>query len=103
MAKKINLTTVPPDKQIQLTVGGLFYQRLNKLLIEYSNSLGKENVLLALSKIERGLTANDDAAFNLETLMILIRDIEKEFSKEGFMVTTEIDLDEIQATSKEKG
>lgn len=103
MGKKINLTTVPPDKQIRLMVGGLFYQRLNKLLIDYSTALGKEKLLMALAKVERGLTANDDTAFNLETLLILIRDVEKEFSNEGFMVTTEVDLDDIQGSSKEKG
>lgn len=101
MARKINLTTVPPDKQIQLTIGGLFYQRLNALLVNYSSNLGQDKLLLALAKVERGVTQNDPVAFDLETLLVLIRDIEKEFQNQGCMVVSEIDLDNLPVDSKE--
>ena len=101
MAKKINLTTVPPDKSIMLEVGGLFYQRLNSLLIHYSDSLGKDKLLASLEKVKRGITQNDPVAFNLETLLILIRDIEKEFQNKGCMVVSQIDLDDLPQMNKE--
>lgn len=100
--KTMNIISIAPDKQVSIVVGGAFYQRINKLLIEYSDMIGKERLLLALKKIEANVTDKDDIAFNLETLMILTRDIEKEFHNAGYTVDNEINIDDLPEDFKSK-
>lgn len=104
MAKKINIITIPPDKQVQVTIGGMFFQRLHKLLLDYSEAMGKEKLVVALKMIEEDKAGEDNMAYNLETLFILVRDTEKEFHQAGHAVEHEIDPDDyIDSTGKEKG
>ena len=91
--QKMNVISIPEDRVVTFKVGGLFYQRLNKLLINYGDSLGKDKLLLAMTKIQRDKAHTDDFSYNLETLMILIRDIEKAFKDEGHTVDNEIEVD----------
>lgn len=93
MENKVNIISIPHDKKINLVISGSFYQRINKLLIEFSESKGKEGLLQAMGKIKNNSTITDDFSYNLETLIILARDVEDEFKKANYTVTTEIDLD----------
>ena len=104
MAKKINIITIPPDKQVQVTIGGMFFQRLHKLLLDYSEAMGKEKLVATLKMIELDKAGEDSAVYNLETLFILVRDVEKEFHQAGHAVEREIDPDDyIDSNGKEKG
>ena len=47
------ITTIPTDKVITLEIGGAYYARINKLLIEYSSNVSNEKLLVALRKINR--------------------------------------------------
>lgn len=91
--QKMNVTSIPEDKVVELKIGGLFYQRLNKLLINFGDSLGKDKLLLAMAKIQRDKAHTDDFAYNLETLMVLIRDVEAAFKEAGATVENEVEIE----------
>ena len=91
--KQVNITSIPANAEITITVGGLFYQRLNKLLIDFGDSVDKKQLLNAMYKIKKGTADKDHYAFNLETLIILLRDIEQEFRKTGQAVEQDVDID----------
>jgi len=93
MKKTINIATIPPDKQVTMTIGGIFYQRLNKLLIEFGDSVSKEKLILASELIKRNKSEQDNFAYNFETIIILVRDIEQRFKEEGFVTEQEIEID----------
>ena len=88
---KINVISIAPDKKATITIGGAFYPRLNKLLMEYGEGMSKERMLIAVEKIKHDQIGKDNFAYNLETLIILIRDIEKAFQEQG--QTTNVDVD----------
>lgn len=89
--QKVKVTSIPTDVQITFTIGGGFYQRLNKLLINYSDSVDMKEYLAALYKIKKNIAHKDQYAFNLETLIILLRDIELSFKEAGLTEENEID------------
>jgi hypothetical protein len=92
--RKVNVQSIPPDKAVQVTIGGIFYQRLNKLLMEYCDSVDQKELLIALGKIKVDkYLKNDQYAFNLETLIILVKAIETEFEKAGYTTDNEVELD----------
>jgi hypothetical protein len=93
MKKTINIATIPPDKQVTMTIGGIFYQRLNKLLIEFGDSVSKEKLILASELIKINKSEQDNFAYNFETIIILVRDIEQRFKEEGFVTEQEIEID----------
>jgi len=90
----VNIITIPPDKSVEITIGGMFYQRLNKLLVETADQLGDKTLIKCMAKISRNYDlSNDHTAFNLETLMILIQAIEKEFQNKDYAVDNEIEFE----------
>tara|TARA_R110002020_G_scaffold29571_11_gene93238 strand:+ start:1060 stop:1389 length:330 start_codon:yes stop_codon:yes gene_type:complete len=91
---KINIQSIPEDKQITITIGGIYYQRLNKLLVDYCDSVDQKKLISSLAKIklDKYLT-NDDYAFNLETLIILLKAIELKFNEEGYSIDNEVEID----------
>lgn len=92
--QKINLKSIPEDQAVQITIGGIFYQRLNKLLIDYCDSVDQKELLIAMSKVKLNkYLTNDKFAFNLETLLILLRAIEERFHEEGYAVENEVEID----------
>lgn len=104
--EKINITSIPPDAEITITVGGLFYQRLNKLLIDFGDSVDKKVLLQAMYRIKQGTAEKDHYAFNLETLIILLRDIEAVFKETGQTIDQELEVelpDDLQNLKDELG
>lgn len=101
MNDKVNIISIPVDKQIELTIGGLFYQRLNKLFIEYADSQGKETLLSAIEKIKQQQSQTDDFTYNLETLIILIRDIEEKFKSSNQVNSIDVESEDIQKIIQE--
>lgn len=94
--KKVNVKTVPADTMINLPISGSYYHRLNRLLTEYGELLTLPVLVKSIHLIKKDAADKDPVAFNLETLMILLKSIEAEFEKEGLMVdeTLEVDLKE---------
>jgi hypothetical protein len=92
--EKINILTIPEDKSINITIGGLYYQRLNKLLIDFGDSVPKKRLLGAMYKIKRGSDlSNDHYAFNLETVMILLHNVETIYKEKGLAVDNEVEIE----------
>lgn len=91
--EKINITSIPPNAEINITIGGLYYQRLNKLLIEFADSVDKNTLLSAMYKIKTKISEKDNFAFNLETLIILLHDIEKAFKNGGLTIEQELEVE----------
>jgi len=85
-----NITSIPPNAQVTITVGGLFYQRLNKLLIDWGDSVDHKTLLAAMYRLKQGTAEKDPYAFNLETLIILLKDVEEEFRNTGQAIEQEV-------------
>jgi hypothetical protein len=99
--EKINVMSIPSTGQVTLTVGGLFYQRLNKLLIDFGDSTDKKTLLKAMYTIKQGRAETDSYAFNIETLIILLRDIEQKFKDTEQAVDQELEVDKLPAEMQE--
>lgn len=91
--EKVNVTTIPADQQIDLTIGGGFYVRLNKLLIDFGDSKGEQGLIEAIGKINDGESQTDDFAYNFETLIILLRDVEQAFLDAKKATVTEMEFE----------
>lgn len=92
--EKINVISIPEDKTATLVVGGLFYQRLNKLLMDHGDGVDKNKLIHSMSMIQhQRVKPTDSYTFNLETLIILLRDVEKAFQEAGHTVDNEIEVD----------
>lgn len=91
--ENVNVLSIPEDKVISIEIGGLFYQRLNKLLIEYGDGLGKEGLIQALLLIKHKKTTNNSEAYNLETLISLLKEIETKFEKEGHTISNNVEVE----------
>ncbi len=95
MGKKetMNIISIPEDAVAEVKIGGTFYQRLNKLLIDFGDSVNKKTLISAMAKIQRDRITKDDYAFNLETLIILLRDTEQAFKTAGFSEDNKIEVE----------
>jgi hypothetical protein len=91
--EKYKIITIPQDQSIQLTIGGAFYQRINKLIVDFADSVKKEHFIVATDLIKRNLAEKDPFAFNFETLIILVRDIEKAFQDANLAKEEEVELE----------
>jgi hypothetical protein len=92
--ENVKLISIPSDSEAAVIIGGAFYQRLNKLLIDFGDSNGKNQLIESMYRIQRQNIAYDDAyTFNLETLIILLRDVEKAFVDSGQSKENIIDLE----------
>lgn len=92
--EKINLTSIPTDAETTLVIGGAFYQRLNKLLIDYGDMLGKDKLLQSMYLIKNDrVPATDMFTFNLETIMILLKNLEQEFENSSATSSSEIEIE----------
>ena len=81
--QSVNLISIPEDATVSIEVSGYFYQRFNKLLIEYADMQGKDNLLKAMLLIKQQKSQEMTFAFNLETLMILGAAIETAYKEAG--------------------
>ena len=95
MGKKetMNIISIPEDAVTEVKIGGTFYQRLKKLLRDFGDRVDKKTLITAMAKIQRDRIMKDDYAFNLETLIILLRDIEQAFKTAGFSEDNKIEVE----------
>jgi len=91
--KKIDLKSIPYDKLTTITISGSFYQRLNKMFTDYSESQPKEKLLQALVAIKHDKAGNNDFSFNIETLLILMKTLDEAFESQGDIVVEEINVE----------
>jgi hypothetical protein len=92
--EKINLSSIPSDVETTITIGGAFYQRLNKFLIDYADSLGKDNLLKSMYLIKNNRIPSDDSyTFNLETIIVLLKTVEEAFEDAKLSTSAEIEIE----------
>jgi hypothetical protein len=91
---KVNIKSITTDKLTSVEIGGGFYQRLNKFLIDYCDSVEPKKLIIAMAKIKADKYVDkDDFVYNLETFIILMKTIEEAFEASGQTVSNEIELD----------
>ena len=91
--ENVNIISIPEDALTTLEIGGTFYQRLNKLLIDFGDSVSKDKLTGAMLLIKKNRSHKDHFAFNLETLIILLRDLENKFKEDGLTVDNDVEID----------
>lgn len=91
--ENVKMVTVDPDATVQVTVGGGFYQRLSKLLTDHASSVSEKELIRAMAKIHHERIGDDHFAYNLHTLMVLIRDIEIAFKESGYTAEDEVEYE----------
>jgi len=92
--KKVNLKSITSEKLTSIEISGVFYHRLNKLLIDYCDSVAPKKLIYTMAKLkaERNID-KDDFAFNLETLMMLLRTVEQAFEDSGQTTSNDVEID----------
>jgi hypothetical protein len=101
---QVNLKSITTDKLTSIEIGGGFYQRLNKFLIDYCDAVEPKKLIMAMAKIKADkLVDKDDFTFNLETLIILLKTVEESFERDGQTVdnTVELDLPVVETPEEE--
>lgn len=100
MVNKANIISVAPEAITSIEVSGSFYQRLNRLIYNIGSLKGEEEMLKAILKIQNdqvltkdGKKIDDHFAFDMETLLILIRDLEAAFQKSGHTINNEVEYE----------
>lgn len=96
---KVNIISIAPEAIVDLKVSGAFYQRLNRLLYTIGTIKGEEEMMKAILKIKNDGLINsnkeitDFFAFDIETLLILLRDLEQAFKDAGHTKDNEIEYE----------
>ena len=97
---KVNIISVSPEAVVDLKISGGFYQRLNRLVYTIGSIKGEEEMLKAILKIKNNSvvdpnnkTITDSFAYDLETLLILVRDLEQAFKDAGQTKNNEIEYE----------
>lgn len=91
---QLQIQSITTDKLTSIEIGGGFYQRLNKFLIDYCDSVDPKKLIIAMAKIKADkLVEKDDFTFNLETLIILLKTVEQAFENSGQTTTNDIEID----------
>ena len=100
--KKVTVTSVPNDKTTTIKVSGSFYGRLNNLLVRYGDSISEKDLTFAINQIKTGHSEQNPFAYDLETLMILLKEIEDSFKTQGDFIENEVEI-EVANDNKKKG
>lgn len=91
--EKLNVLNIDPSKIITVPISGTFYQRLNKFLVSFGDAVSKKELLTAMVKIRNETSAEDDFAYNLETLIILLHAVEIKFEEGGFTTSHDVEIE----------
>lgn len=96
--KTINIHTVPQDSKISLDVSGHFYRRIVGMYFNYVKNFTPEkieelNKAISDQKIDTLSVEQDKIdAYSIETLLILMKDIENHFKEGGFIKETGVEI-----------
>lgn len=98
MSDKITIKTVDNNATVNIVVSGHFMQRLQDVYIEYISKIGvdKTNEIYPHMKDDSLKDIQDPQlkadAYNIETLVILLKEIETAFGKADLIDDTEVDI-----------
>ncbi len=80
---KIEVEVIPENAEINITVGGTIYARLNQLIFGFFEFKDKEEYDKILEAIKSGNTQNNPKAYHLQTILVLHEHIEKCAREQG--------------------
>lgn len=94
MAKKIKVDTIPFDAKVKLEIPGSFYARIQQLVVHYSQSRPNDELVAAMQALAKNEQAKNEFEYHVQTLTILIWEIEKAAKEQGCLKAEEIDIPE---------
>lgn len=98
MSEKINIKTVKHEDLCSVTFSGAFLGRINALYFTYMKMLGTDKVNQILPHLKNNSLdkITDESliaeAAGVETLLILIKELEAAFDEKGLMQDSEIEV-----------
>ena len=91
MGEKMKVKVVPYDKVITIKMSGAFIGRLQEMGLQAMSTHEPEKIEEALKKI-RDEAVDDNVSFTLETMIMLLNEIDRACTEQGVIVTEEIDI-----------
>lgn len=91
MAKK-NITVLKFESIVDLKISGAYYARIQDLLLYITTISDKEAILKASENLKNKVEPTNILEYNLETLLILISEIELQAKEQGKFDQQEIDI-----------
>lgn len=98
MSDKIKVKTIENTSTVNIKVSGSFMQRIQNVYFEYIEKIGidKTNEILPYLKNNTIKDISDPQlkldAYNIEALIILLKEMEISFDKEKLVNDTEVDI-----------
>lgn len=80
------------DEIIDIKISGGFYARLHQLLQQMASTMSPEDFQKEIQKIKDG-KATDAASYHLETIIVLIKEVEDAAKEQGKISTHEVDIE----------
>lgn len=94
MAKKFNVKTIPFEAKINIQIPGSFYARLQQLVVHYGNSKPHSELLAAMQALAKNEQAKSEFEYHIQTLTILIWEIENAAKEQNLLKDEEIEIPE---------
>jgi len=91
---KIKYSTIQPDALVEIKISGAFYTRMVDLLTKLGESIPLTEFTALLVKLKENKPVESTLEFNIQTLLILIFEVEKEAVKQNQTKEAEIDVPE---------
>jgi hypothetical protein len=91
MPTKIKAEGIKLDVLIDIKVSGGFYARLHQLMQELASTVTPEEFQKVMQKVAAG-KAETNLEYHLETLSVLIAEIEKEAKSQGKITMEEVEV-----------
>lgn len=94
MTKKFKVKTIPFEAKINIQIPGSFYARLQQLVVHYSNSKPYSELLAAMQALAKNEQAKSEFEYHIQTLTILIWEIENAAKEQNLLKDEEIEIPE---------
>lgn len=89
---KHQVETIPFEAVVKMDIPGSFYARLQQLTIHYSQSRPHDELLKAMQKLKGKDQAETEFEYHIQTLTILMFEIETAAKNQGLLKMEEIDI-----------
>lgn len=100
MSEKFTMKVVQPQEICEIKISGSYLQRLHGIYFHYMKEIGEERTNLANQLIGKKLENPTDQtqidAYNLETILLIIKEVEMAFDKQGSYKDEVIDPEQVK-------
>lgn len=91
---KHKVEAIPFEAVVKLDIPGSFYARLQQLTIHYSQTRPYDELLKAMQRLKGKEQAESEFEYHIQTLTILMFEIETAAKNQGLLKMEEIDIPE---------